>query len=55
MSLGVKLRNLRHSKNFSQAEIAERLKYPSLPIIFGKTIRQNPRPIILLKFLRFTI
>ncbi|VFB03010.1 HTH-type transcriptional regulator immR [Chryseobacterium taihuense] len=26
MSLGVKLRNLRHSKNFSQAEIAERLK-----------------------------
>lgn len=26
MSLGVKLRNLRHSKNLSQAEIADRLK-----------------------------
>lgn len=26
MSLGVKLRNLRHGKNLSQAEIAERLK-----------------------------
>lgn len=26
MSLGVKLRNLRHSKNMSQAEIADRLK-----------------------------
>ncbi len=49
MSLGVKLRNLRHSKNFSQAEIAERLKVSQPAYHLWETDQAKPTTDNLLK------
>lgn len=49
MSLGVKLRNLRHSKNLSQAEIADRLRVSQPAYHLWETDQAKPTTENLLK------